>query len=102
MLGPFFINPKIYNQKLHDYIAETNKRYLRNLNERSEYNNKYAILNSVIKTVDKQSDTQSDKQSDTQNDKTNKYQLNKAQIFGSISGIFLVSTFMFYVYNLRK
>jgi hypothetical protein len=98
MLGPFFINPKIYNQKVHDYIAETNKRYLRNLNERSEYNNKYAILNSVIKTVDKQSDKQSDKQ----NDKTNKYQLNNAQIFCSISGIFLVSTFMFYVYNLRK
>jgi len=98
MLRPFLIKPKIYNQKLHDYIVESNKRYLRKLNEHYEYNKKNMELNSAIKTFHKQSDKQNDKQ----NDKLNKDPLNNAQIFGSISCIFLASTFMFYVYNLRK
>jgi hypothetical protein len=90
MLRPFYIKPKIYNKKLHDYIVESNKRYIRKLSENYEYNKKNMELNSAIQNFHKQ------------NDKLNKDPLNNAQIFGSISCIFLVSNFMFYVYNLRK
>ncbi len=84
MLRPFFNRPKIYNQILQNYIDETNKRYLRKLNENCEKDKKNALINSTIKKYL------------TENEDVNK---NRIQLIGSISCFLLASSFMFFLYK---
>jgi hypothetical protein len=89
MFSPFFKKPKIYNQILEEYITKTNNDYLRKLSDVYE-NNKKLSLNSTI-----------NKFHNLKND-TNINNLNSNQFVTSISFIFFASTFMIYLYNLRK
>jgi hypothetical protein len=90
MFSPFLNKPKIYNQKLQHYIGETHKQYLIKLNESCENNKKNMVLNSAIINFHNLDNI------------TNNNKLKNNQIITSITCIFLASTVMIYLYNLRK
>jgi hypothetical protein len=90
MFSPFLNKPKIYNQKLQHCISETHKQYLIKLSENCENNKKNTVLNSAIINFHNLDNI------------TNNNKLNNNQIITSISFILLASTFMIYLYNLRK